>query len=143
MSEPTLEPFATRVSWSWTDPRTTAEWAALVAELLDGIAESLSSASAVPGRVIGHIKAIATFPGGGHVRGSRVSATRPADVVVGGDAPASASEALIVLNVLVYGYPHVECRDHVAAMIAGTATRVAATARTIMNTTDHNDRTMP
>ncbi len=140
MSEPTLEPFAAQVNWSWSDPRTTAEWAALVAELLDGIAEPVS---AVPGRVIGHIKAIATFPGGGHVRGSRVSATRPADVELGGDAPDSASEAVIVLNVLVYGYPHVECRDHVAAMIAGTATRVAATARTIMNTTDHNDRTMP
>jgi len=100
MSVPALEPYATQQRWQAAAPLPGKEWQALLAGYLAALARACDAAGPC---VIGHIKALALFEGGGYARFSAVSAAHPP--TVDGNVPDGLDALSLTLNVLVYGLP--------------------------------------
>lgn len=98
MSTPLLAPFAARVRWHSPAQLDQSALRALLALLLEEIARRADMAGA---RLIGHIKAFATFHDGGYLRGSVTSPDQAADI--DGVVPGHHQHFDATLNVLVYG----------------------------------------
>jgi methanogenic corrinoid protein MtbC1 len=96
MAELILEPYAVLLHWRL--PAVDGRWEAVLSEYLETLAQGCQAAGAC---VIGHIKALALFPGGRYLRVSVVSPTIPAGVE--GDVPAGCMELTLALNLIVYG----------------------------------------
>jgi len=120
--ELTLEPLAAVCTWRAQKPEPLAAWAALLGQFLERLARaSVRTAESGP-TVIGHIKALATLPGGAFLRGSVVAARHAPDVQTGGALPDTLVELSFTVNVLVYGLSH---RD-AASLVEREAGRLAA-----------------
>jgi hypothetical protein len=115
MAELILEPYAVRLHWRL--PAVDGRWEAVLTEYLETLAQGCQAAGVC---VIGHIKALALFPGGGYLRVSVVSPGVPAGVE--GQAPAGCTELSLALNVIVYGLG----RELVEKITLETATSLAA-----------------
>ncbi len=100
MTAPTLEPYATQQCWTAPAPLPGAEWQALIVDTLAALARACEAAGPC---VIGHIKALALFDGGGYLRVSAVSATHAPTAE--SRAPDNLATLSLTLNVLVYGLP--------------------------------------
>ncbi|MBC7252081.1 MAG: hypothetical protein H5T62_17615 [Anaerolineae bacterium] len=100
MDSLTLEPYAARLRWRFPQEQTLQKWQTLLANFLDELGRACVTSGPY---VIGHIKAIALLPGGGFLRGSKVSARYPADTECTGQDPDRYAELDMTLNVLVYG----------------------------------------
>ncbi len=98
----TLEPYAACLRWRFPKAQALESWQALFAALLDELALACTAGSV---RVIGHIKGLALLPGGGFLRGSKVSIEYPSDVEIVGASSGAYSELELTLNLLVYGLP--------------------------------------
>ena len=113
MTAPTLEPYATQARWTAPAPLPGAEWQALFAEwqalFVDTLAAVARACEAAGPCVIGHIKALALFDGGGYLRVSAVSATHAPTVE--GRVPDDLATLSLTLNVLVYGLPAAMLHD--------------------------------
>jgi hypothetical protein len=97
MAELILEPYA--VSQRWRLPAgADGRWEIFLAEYLENLARRCAEHE---GCVIGHIKAVALFPGRGYVQVSAVSHKLPAQV--NGRVPSGCVELSLSLNVIVYG----------------------------------------
>lgn len=96
MDELILVPCA--VVQSWHLPDANGHWESILGEYLQTIAQRCISAGKC---VIGHIKALSTFPDQSYLRISVVAANIPATVE--GKAPAGCIDLELTLNVLVYG----------------------------------------
>jgi hypothetical protein len=96
MAELILEPYA--VSERWRIPGADGRWEAFLAEYLETLARRSAEHK---GCLIGHIKAVALFPGCGYVQVSVVSPKLPAQV--NGRVPPGCVELSLSLNVIVYG----------------------------------------
>ena len=96
----TLEPYAARLCWRFPGAQPLERWQALFAAFLDELGQACAAEGA---RVIGHIKGLALLPGGGYLRGSKVSTDYPADVETKEALTDSCAELELSLNVLVYG----------------------------------------
>ena len=114
MAELILEPYA--VSQRWHLPQADGKWEALLGEYLETLARRCDETGTC---VIGHIKALALFPGGGYVQVSVVSPALPANV--NGNVPAGCTELELALNVIVYGL----ARDLVERVTRETAVHLA------------------
>jgi hypothetical protein len=97
-----LEPLAARLRWQLPVGLRMSEWVELLRAYLDTLAARSTAAGPY---VIGHIKALATLPAGGYLRGSSVSPAHPADVAAEGAWPADCAELDMTLNLIVYGLP--------------------------------------
>ena len=104
----TLEPYAARLRWRFSQGQPLVRWQALFSTFLDQVGHAADAAGPY---VIGHIKGLALLPGGGFVRGSKVSADYPSDVEVQGAGDAVCAELEMALNVLVYGLPLTQTRQ--------------------------------
>jgi hypothetical protein len=91
-----LEPYT--VNQHWKFGKTGMPHGALIAEYLEGIAHACNDAGRC---VVGHIKALALFPGGAFVRVSVISPDLPAERE--GDVPSGCIDLGLTLNVIVYG----------------------------------------
>jgi hypothetical protein len=91
-----LEPYA--VNQRWRFGTTDMSHGALITEYLESIARACNNAGEC---VVGHIKALALFPGGNFLRVSVVSPSLPADQE--GDVPSGCTDLDLALNVIVYG----------------------------------------
>jgi len=107
----TLEPYAARLRWRFAEEQPLVRWQALFSAFFDKVGQATDAAGPY---VIGHIKGLALLPGGGFVRGSKVSAGYPSDVEVHGADAAACAELEMSLNVLVYGLPLTRARRIVA-----------------------------
>jgi hypothetical protein len=96
MTEPILEPYAVNQRWTASAPG--PSWDAFIAGYLEAIARRCREMKPC---VIGHIKGLALFEDGGHLRISVVSPDHPADVE--GRVPPGTTSLLFSLNVIVYG----------------------------------------
>ncbi len=96
MAELSLEPYAAVQHWRL--PGADGRWELILAEYLQTLAQRCAASGPA---VIGHIKALALFPGGGYVRVSAVAPDIPASVE--GKTPSGCTELELTLNVLVYG----------------------------------------
>jgi hypothetical protein len=106
MSTLVLEPYATQQRWQAQAPLTGEAWQELMAGYLGALARACAEAGPC---IIGHIKALALFDGGGYVRISAVSATR--EPTVDGRVPDGLSTISLTLNVLVYGLSATSLQD--------------------------------
>ena len=106
MTAPTLEPYATQQRWTAPAPLPGAEWRALFSDALAALAQACDAAGPC---VIGHIKALALFDGGGYLRVSVISATHAPTAE--GRAPDDLTTLSLTLNVLVYGLPAATLHD--------------------------------
>ena len=117
MAELILEPYAALLHWRLPAGREDYPWDRILAEFLG----SLAGCCEVEGEsVIGHIKGLATFPGGGYLRANVVSPSHPVDVA--GAAPEDCSGLTFTLNVLVYGLSYdavSDCVEQTASQAAG------------------------
>ena len=117
MAELNLEPYAAHLHWHMPAGKADHPWERILASFL----ESLAGCCEVEGQsVIGHIKGLAAFPGGGYLRVNVVSASHPADVA--GAAPEDCAELTLTLNALVYGLSYdavSHCVEEAAAQAAG------------------------
>lgn len=124
MTAPTLEPYATQQRWAAPTPLAGAEWQALCSEYLAALARACAAAGPC---VIGHIKALALFDGGGYLRVSAVSAAHAPTAE--GRAPDALAALTLTLNVLVYGLPaatlHAITWETAAALAGGCGLTVA------------------
>lgn len=100
MDQLTLEPYAARLRWRFPEAQPLDRWQALFAAFLDELA--LACTAGEPS-VIGHIKGLALLPGGGYLRGSKVSVRYPADMELDGATAGQFPDLEMALNVLVYG----------------------------------------
>ncbi len=116
MTDLTLEPYATRQTWSASRPLEPEEWTALHTEYLADLARACVASGTC---VIGHIKLLALFANQEYLRVSVVSAAHPPTVT--GAVPAGTADMVITLNVLVYGLTH----DRLAQLTSATAVQVA------------------
>jgi len=82
----------------WHLTNASGHWEAILGEYLQTIAQQCISAGKC---VIGHIKALSTFPDKSYLRISVVAANIPATIE--GRAPASCVDLELTLNILVYG----------------------------------------
>lgn len=96
MDELILEPYA--VVQHWTLAVAGGPWEKIIAAYLEELARRCQAAGRC---VIGHIKALALFPGGKFLRVSSVAAHLPASV--DGAVPPGCTSLDLTLNVLVYG----------------------------------------
>lgn len=98
MSSPELHPYAGKYKVLYAAPASEGENRRMLAELLECVAYKSIAAGAT---LIGHIKAYASQPGGGYLKGSVTSAKAPAQLE---DGSLQDHEQLNVsLVVLVYG----------------------------------------
>jgi hypothetical protein len=96
MDELILEPYAAVLRWHL--PAAGDRWEAILA----GYLETLAQRCHASGRcVIGHIKALALFPGGGYLRLSVTAPHLPASVE--GQVPPGCTQLDLTLNLIVYG----------------------------------------
>jgi hypothetical protein len=109
-----LEPYA--VSQRWYFSRENTNWESLIVEYLVTIARTCVEFNRC---VIGHIKALALFPGGYYLQVSVIDPTLPAGVK--GRVPPDCTELRLTLNVIVYGLD----RDLVERIASETAVQLA------------------
>ena len=114
MDKLTLEPYA--VVQHWHLPAADGQWETILGEYLHTIALRCTSAGKC---VIGHIKALSTFPDQSYLRISVVAANIPATVE--GKALADCADLDLTLNVLVYG---LECST-IEQITSETANEIA------------------
>lgn len=123
MSAPVLEPYATQQRWQAAAPLPGREWQAILAGYLAALARACAAAGPC---VIGHIKALALFDGGGYASFSAVSAAHPP--TVDGSVPDGLDALSLTVNVLVYGLPAARLQDltweTVAALMEGAGVSV-------------------
>jgi hypothetical protein len=98
----TLQPCATRLRWRFPEPQPLERWQTLFAAFLDRLALDCDASGPY---VIGHIKGLVLLPGGGYLRGSKVSTQYAADVEVGRSTRTLFKDLELELQVLVYGLP--------------------------------------
>ena len=134
MDQLTLEPYAARLRWRFPQAQSLERWQALSAEFLDELALACTAGG---GRVVGHVKGLALLPGGGFLRGSKVSARYPADVDVEGAEIDACADLEMALNVLVYGLPLTEGRRLVLEIGQGLAQRWGAELDVLAGTAEH------
>ncbi len=132
MAELMLEPYAAHLDWHMGGVTEGNPWGCMLAQFLEALA---SRCEAHDHSVIGHIKGLATFPGGKFLRVNVVSASYPADV--GGAAPEDCRELRFTLNVLVYGLPHQVLSDYVEEIAHRTAEQWNAKV-TVSPVSDHS-----
>jgi hypothetical protein len=109
----TLEPYAAVLAWRFPEP---VDWH----ELMTGCLESLAARCEAAGPcVIGHLKALALFPGEGMIQVSVVGAHLPATVQ--GQAPVACADVQMTVNALVYGLS----RDQLARFTSEAALQLA------------------
>ena len=99
MADLILEAYA--VSQRWRFSPKGPNWESLIVEYLETIARTCMD---FDNCVIGHIKALALFPGGGYLQVSAINPELP--VGVKGCAPPGCTELTLTLNVIVYGLEH-------------------------------------
>jgi hypothetical protein len=116
VSELILEPYAVQQRWQLPAPQPGSAWQRLLGDYVMSLAracaacktETRSATGAEAQRpctpVIGHIKLLALFPGGGYLRASAVSAAHPP--TYSGQVPDDLAKLTVTLNVLVYGLAH-------------------------------------
>jgi len=93
-----LEPYSAILTFSIDGEKDETVWRSMIIRFMESLGRNCEEAGA---SVIGHIKAIATFPNNGFFRVSVVGADIPADAE--GDLPAGGLQELdMTLNVLVY-----------------------------------------
>ena len=115
MADLILEPYA--VSQRWYFPRENTNWESLIVEYLLTIARTCAEFDRC---VIGHIKALALFPGGDYLQVSVINPALPAGVK--GCVPPGCTELRLTLNVIVYGLD----RDLVERIASETAVHLAS-----------------
>jgi len=91
-----LEPYAVVQHWHLSND--VGHWEAILGQYLQTIAKQCTSVGKC---VIGHIKALSTFPDKSYLRISVVAANIPATKE--GKVPAGCADLELTLNVLVYG----------------------------------------
>ncbi len=96
MADLILEPYA--VSQHWRFSLKDTNWETLIVEYLEAIAHTCMEFDRC---VIGHIKALALFPGGNYLQVSVINPALPAGVK--GCVPPDCTELTLTLNVIVYG----------------------------------------
>ncbi len=131
MSELALEPYAAQQLWQMPAPMAGRDWQDLLVAYLAELARACAAApvgrageARAPGHagaLIGHIKLLAIFPGGGYLRASAVSPLHPP--TSDGQVPDGLAQLSVTLNVLVYGVP----REVLALLACETASALAAT----------------
>lgn len=109
-----LEPYA--VIQEWNLPGADENWESVLVDYLQRIAQRCATSGKC---VIGHIKALATFPDQGYLRVSVVAADIPASIE--GKAPPGCASLELTLNVLVYGLE----RDIIEQIVKETANEIA------------------
>ena len=125
MAELILEPYTARLHFRLLHPEPGLDWNRVVA----GVLETLADRCEVDGQsIIGHIKGLATFAGGGFLRANVVAPSQPADVA--GLAPPGCLEMVFTVNVLVYGLTYAAVAARVAE-VAGVVTRRGDVAITV------------
>jgi len=113
-------PYASHVHLSFSREQSGAEWKKLIECFLDELGQKCAEEKSV----IGHIKCLSRLPGGGYIRGSKVSPDYPADVdLITGTHPMK--EMKLTLNVLVYGL----CTSHLSQLVEKTAREIAESWR--------------
>jgi len=100
-----LEPYAAVIKWSLAQKQPLKFWQELIAEFLEQLGQACAADEK---RVLGHIKCLARFPAGRHLRGSKISLSYPAEVEMKGQETTKYADIKLTLNVLVYGLPHDE-----------------------------------
>lgn len=96
MSEMKLEPYA--VEQYWCLPSGFQDWNALFSEYLETLTKTIAQHDR---SIIGHIKALALFPGGEYIQLSVTNAREQASIK--GYVPEGVSQLKLNLNVIVYG----------------------------------------
>jgi hypothetical protein len=114
MADLILEPYAVSQCWSFSEENT--NWESLIVEYLETIARTCVEFDRC---VIGHIKALALFPGGDYLQVSVIDPGLPAGVK--GHVPPGCNELRLSLNVIVYGLDH----DLVGRIASETAVQIA------------------
>ena len=133
MAELILEPYTARLHCQLLHSEADLDWNRLVAAYL----ETLAARCEVDGQsVIGHIKGLATFAGGGFLRANVVTPSQPADVA--GSAPPGCCELVFTMNVLVYGLSYAAVAAHVAE-VTGAITRRGDFALTVEPVVDDHE----
>ena len=123
MRQLTLEPLAAVCTWRLEGGQPAAAWAALLAQFLEQLARACAGTPGESGPpLIGHIKALATLPAGGYIRGSVLDTKHAPGVQTGGAFPETLTELSFTLNVLVYGLSY----DDASALVEREAGRLAA-----------------
>jgi hypothetical protein len=103
-----LEPLAAQINWTCQ----TAIGMEEVGEIIRSFIESLTQQCAAnENAVIGHIKSLSIFPGGGYLRCSAVSDKLPMDMEISSDSPKNVSIIPLSLNVIVYDLPHSKAKE--------------------------------
>jgi len=123
MDSLTLEPYAARLRWRFPQEQSPQKWQTLLANFLDELGRACVTAGPY---VIGHIKGLALLPGGGFLRGSKVSAHYPADTEYTGQDTDRYAELDMTLNVLMYGPSWTETRRLVSEVGLSLAQRWGA-----------------
>ena len=123
MDQLNLEPFAARIRWRFPEAQPLSRWQSLVASFLDQVALACATNPSV---VIGHIKGLALLPGGGFLRGSKVSTKHSADVEIADAQTGECQELEMALNVLVYGLAWSEAKRIVLKAGDAIATQAGA-----------------
>ena len=118
MADLILEPYAGHLHWQMRPTAGEHPWERVLADHLEELARRCDQHEQC---LIGHIKGLATFPDGGHLRVNVISPDRPADVA--GAAPEGCSQLTFTLNVLVYGLS----RETLSRLVQDTAGQVAET----------------
>jgi hypothetical protein len=114
MADLILEPYA--VSQRWHFPHENTDWESLIVEYLRTTARTCVKFDRC---VIGHIKALALFPGGDYMQVSIIDPDLPAGVK--GHIPPECTDLRLTLNVIVYGLD----RDLVERIASETAIQIA------------------
>lgn len=119
MSELILEPYASCQRWQFSPIQMDCK--AFFAEYVKGLARRCSMFDTCG---IGHIKALALFPGHEYTQVSVVKPEMPA--IIQGQIPVDCSEFALTLNVIVYGFTYqqlsqicIETTDHIAQIWKG------------------------
>ncbi|MCC7463209.1 MAG: hypothetical protein IT480_12190 [Gammaproteobacteria bacterium] len=115
-----LQPLALACRWTFRGPVEPKVCAQALGELLADIA---SACQAPSDHVIGHIKAYASLPAGGFIRGNATSARQAPDVEVQAPADAQVTDLDVTLNVLVVGQEPAACRRQVLGVLDAAAAR--------------------
>lgn len=118
MADLILEPYAVSQRWHFSPENT--NWESLIVEYLETIARACMEFDPC---VIGHIKALALFPGGDYLQVSVINPTLPAGVK--GRVPPNCTELKLSLNVIVYGLD----RDLVERIASEAAVHLAQRSR--------------
>jgi hypothetical protein len=115
MADLILEPYAVSQCWSFSHEN--PDWEPLIVDYLEMIARTCMEFDRC---VIGHIKALALFPGGDYLQVSVIDPHLPAGVK--GHVPSGCTELRLSLNVIVYGLDH----DLVGRIASNTAVEMAS-----------------